>query len=108
MNDLLNINEIRPDVVMVDQKKKMQQDIDRIGADVYEKEYVNCPACDKNNYSFLYEKYNTNHVLCNHCGTQYVNPRLSESSLKRFYIESDNYEYWAEKVYNASFEIRKN
>ena len=108
MNKFLTVNDIRPDSVMSDQKAYMMKDIKKLVSGIYSFEEVKCPACNKNNYKKLYEKYNTTHVVCNECETQYVTPRLTEESIKKFYMDSDNYDYWADKVYEASYEARKN
>ena len=107
MKKYLKVDDIRPKKIMINQKIKMQKDIDKLGSGLYEHEYVNCPACYNDNYNKLYSKYNTIHVICNDCETQYVNPRLTEQSLKLFYEESDNYEFWADEVYKASYKVRE-
>ena len=108
MKNSLKLEEIRPKKVMVGQKVAMGKDIKKLTSKKYNFESVFCPACNKNNYKYLYEKNYTHHVLCLECKTQFVTPRLTEKSLKDFYIESDNYEYWSDKVYLSSFEARKN
>jgi len=53
------------------------------------KEPVNCPLCNKNDYQQKYQIDSWNIVKCNHCGFVYVNPRLKKKELLKLY--TDNY-----------------
>ena len=55
-------------------------------------ETINCIICKSSNYKILYtnDRYGINQqtVLCNICGLVYSNPRMTEESLKYFYLLS--------------------
>jgi 2-polyprenyl-3-methyl-5-hydroxy-6-metoxy-1,4-benzoquinol methylase len=53
------------------------------------KESVNCPLCNKNDYRQKYRIDSWNIVKCNHCDFVYVNPRLQKKELLKIY--TDNY-----------------
>jgi 2-polyprenyl-3-methyl-5-hydroxy-6-metoxy-1,4-benzoquinol methylase len=57
--------------------------------DLANKEFVNCPLCDKNNYTKKYRIDSWNIVRCIHCDFVYVNPRLQKKDLLKIY--KDNY-----------------
>ncbi len=46
--------------------------------------YINCPACESNNYKLLFEKNSFRFVSCSDCETLYVNPRPSYEMLRSF------------------------
>ena len=53
------------------------------------KEFVNCPLCDKNEYKTKYRIDSWTIVKCDHCDFVYVNPRLQKKELLKIY--KDNY-----------------
>ncbi|MEP7374126.1 MAG: class I SAM-dependent methyltransferase [Chitinophagaceae bacterium] len=57
--------------------------------DLANKELVNCPLCDKNDYTKKYRLNSWNIVQCVQCNFVYVNPRLQKPELLKLY--TDNY-----------------
>ena len=57
--------------------------------DLANKEPVNCPLCNKNDYRQKYRIDSWNIVKCNYCDFVYVNPRLQKKELLKIY--TDNY-----------------
>lgn len=53
------------------------------------KEFVNCPLCNRNNYTQKYRIGTWTVVQCDDCGFVYVNPRLQKKELLKIY--RDNY-----------------
>ncbi len=44
---------------------------------------------------------------CIPCGTIFTNPRPGHSILKEYYASSENYKFWAEKIFPATEAVRK-
>ena len=103
----LSRESIRPAAVMAGQRLAMRRDIDWLANRAGDFAPARCPACDADAPAALYEKYGMRHVRCGACATQYVSPRPDEATLARFYAESENYAYWAEHVFPASAEARR-
>ncbi|WP_181849998.1 methyltransferase domain-containing protein [Thalassospira xiamenensis] len=103
----LKIDDLRPNDLMGEWAVRVAADVDWLKKHRHMFEEVNCPACAENNFDQLYEKNGVPHVSCRTCGTQYANPRPTERVLIDFYKRSSNYEYWAEKIYSASEEVRR-
>ena len=57
--------------------------------DLANRETVNCPLCNKNNYKKKYIIESWSIVKCNHCDFIYVNPRLEKKEILNIY--KDNY-----------------
>jgi 2-polyprenyl-3-methyl-5-hydroxy-6-metoxy-1,4-benzoquinol methylase len=53
------------------------------------KEFVNCPLCDQNDYKRKYHIDSWTIVKCKHCDFAYVNPRLQKKEILKIY--KDNY-----------------
>ena len=53
------------------------------------KEFVNCPLCDNNDYKTQYRINSWSIVKCDHCDFVYINPRLQKKELLKIY--KDNY-----------------
>lgn len=100
-------NEIRPDILMADQKIAATIDIGRLLIHAKDFIKVNCPACNNADYKPKYLKSGLNFSECNNCGTIFTNPRPTPKILEEFYKYSDNYEYWNTHIFPASEEIRR-
>ena len=72
------------------------------------KEPVNCPLCNKNDYRQKYTIDTWNIVKCNHCDFVYVNPRLQKKALLKLYTNNyfDN-NYVGYFHYTENKELRK-
>lgn len=103
----LKVDDLRPSELMDEWANRVATDIEWLSERRQEFEKVDCPACGKDECDELYEKNGVPHVACRSCGTQYASPRPTERILIDFYKRSSNYEYWAEKIYAASEETRR-
>jgi len=56
--------------------------------DLSNKESVNCPLCNKNDYKQKYRIESWSIVKCNQCDFVYVNPRLEKKELLKIYAEN--------------------
>ncbi|MHA1564888.1 MAG: class I SAM-dependent methyltransferase [Alphaproteobacteria bacterium] len=103
----LTVAEIRPSAVMADQGAAVQADIDWLVARRGDFIPVPCPACNAQDSESLYEKFAMPHRRCHRCQTQYVSPRPDQATLAEFYARSVNYAYWAQHVFPASEQPRR-
>lgn len=95
-------NDIRPDHLMDGQSVAFLNDIARLNTRREEFVHVPCPACGKTVYRPRWRKYGLNYVECETCATVYVNPRPTPVILEWYYGNSENYRYFAEKIFPAS------
>ena len=63
-NQSLNENDIRPDDLMDEQKKRMLADIDYLLGFRDQFVDVGCPACKSTSYRFVFEKFSMNYNTC--------------------------------------------
>ena len=103
----MKVDDIRPDSVMANQDAAMNHDVDWLAQRRDSFVPVPCPACAGKGFHDLYEKYGMQHVACDACGTQYVNPRPPAKLLAEFYAQSKNYAFFARHVFPASKEARR-
>ena len=50
-----------------------------------------CPLCNSDDTSLLFNKLGFNHVRCRNCDLVYVNPILKEEKLHNFYLDEESY-----------------
>jgi len=100
-------NDIRPDFLMIDESKTFGEDI--VNLIRYQDEFVivNCPACDSDNFTFVFKKHNIQYVQCNVCKTMFVNPRPTQKILNLFYSTSKGIDYWNKFIFPATENTRK-
>ncbi len=103
----MKVDDIRPSEAMADQAQAVQADIDWLGSRREAFVKVACPACQRDDPEYLYDKYAMSHQCCRHCGAQYVSPRPGEEMLGDFYRNSENYHYWAIHIFPKSAEARR-
>ncbi len=103
----LRVSDIRPIDVMVGQAAAEQKDIDWLKAHRSDFVKIPCPACGVDDGTPLYEKKGMPHIRCRACDTQYASPRPPAGMMQDFYTQSANYTYWAEHVFPASSEVRR-
>ena len=53
--------------------------------------YRECPLCNSNDASLLFNKLGFNHARCRNCDLVYVNPILKEEKLHNFYLDEESY-----------------
>jgi len=99
--------EIRPKKIFDEYLKLAKEDIKQHFSNKRGFVNINCPACNKNETSFEFEKDGFSYVQCNDCGTLYVNPRPSEEAIRNFYGHSKSTKYWAEHFYKETEEQRR-
>lgn len=68
---------------------------------------VSCPACNSVKYSKQFEKTGFSYVLCDECGTLFVNPRPPLSTLEQFYAESPSTSFWVNTFFKPVAEVRR-
>ena len=68
---------------------------------------INCPACNEEKFTEAFKKDLFTYVLCNQCGTLFVNPRPSFKTLNQFYSESPSNKYWVEYFFKPVIEARR-
>lgn len=102
-----NENDIRPDDIMVKQREFMLADIDYLLQFRDEYVHVNCPACDKNTFKVMFQKYTLDYHECENCRTIYINPRPTDAHLAKFYANSQNYDFWNKYIFPATDEVRR-
>jgi 2-polyprenyl-3-methyl-5-hydroxy-6-metoxy-1,4-benzoquinol methylase len=106
-NTELKENEIRPADLMRDQHTAMIVDIGRLLQHADKFIPVNCPACEKDDADYQYQKYGMRFVECKNCNTMYTNPRPTAEVLEEFYKDSVNYSFWNKNIFPASENIRR-
>jgi len=107
MNKELKENDIRPQEHEEGLEKAIKEDLKRLKSSKKEFIKVNCPACGKNNYNFVFNKYGFNFVKCQKCRTIYMNPRATKEILNNFYSNSLVYDYWNKYIFPSSEKTRK-
>jgi 2-polyprenyl-3-methyl-5-hydroxy-6-metoxy-1,4-benzoquinol methylase len=105
--NVVKVDDLRPEAAMAGQRAAMQLDIDWLAARRRDFVFVACPACGADEPLSLYEKFGMPQVRCQRCETQYVNPRPTERMLADFYAQSANYAYWARHIFPASKDVRR-
>ncbi|MCA9814406.1 MAG: class I SAM-dependent methyltransferase [Cyanobacteria bacterium HKST-UBA01] len=103
----LTEHEIRPDDLMVKQKELYALDVEDLMKGKADFDFVSCPACDGNDASPRFEKYQMNFVRCSSCKTIYANPRPNPSQLTDYYSNSRNYEFWNKEIFPRSEKVRR-
>ena len=108
-NKFANFNEddIRPSDLMDDVRKAYQADLDWLLDRKSEFVKVDCPACQSEESDEAFVKNKLTYLSCCNCKTIYISPRPSLDLISSFYENSQGYKYWAEKIFPASENIRK-
>lgn len=103
----LSEHEIRPNQLRDAQREAIARDLARLQSRRGEFVHVACPACDQDSFDATFRKTTFEFVTCRHCGTLYMNPRPSESVMAWHYSGSESYRYWAQHMFPASEEARR-
>ncbi|MBI4369364.1 MAG: class I SAM-dependent methyltransferase [Elusimicrobia bacterium] len=68
---------------------------------------VSCLACQGRSFSPAFEKIGFSYVLCDDCGTLFVNPRPTLDQLREFYVDSPSSRFWVEGFFKPVAEARR-
>ncbi|MHB8669428.1 MAG: class I SAM-dependent methyltransferase [Acidimicrobiales bacterium] len=68
---------------------------------------VNCPACSRDGAELGFRKADIRYLRCESCGTIYASPRPTPEILRDYYSSSANYRFWADEIFPASEETRR-
>jgi len=100
-------SDIRPTGLMDEQKRLYQADVQLFVSNKNEFQTANCPACNSQEYVSLLEKFGLNYDKCSSCRTVFLNPRPTAAHIQDYYSNSQNYQFWAEQIFPASEEVRR-
>jgi 2-polyprenyl-3-methyl-5-hydroxy-6-metoxy-1,4-benzoquinol methylase len=99
--------EIRPKAFWEQQKALFEQDVERLMKGSLQFREQSCPACGSDAFRVAFCKYEMRFTRCSQCRTVYSNPRPSEEAMRNYYLHSENYKFWAAKIYPATEAIRR-
>lgn len=85
----------------------VEKDVKKIFADQKDFQKINCPACDSQKLDYQFNKLGFVYVLCQNCGTLFVNPRPSFRNLNEFYSKSESTSFWVREFFKPVAEIRR-
>lgn len=102
-----NQADIRPPELVEGQSNFFHNDIERLISRQEEFVDVDCPACGGVERVPHLEKYGLSYCLCSSCETVYVSPRQTAEIISWYYQNSENARYWAEVLFPASEEVRR-
>jgi 2-polyprenyl-3-methyl-5-hydroxy-6-metoxy-1,4-benzoquinol methylase len=100
-------DDIRPKSLDKKQNEAYLRDVARLMSQSNRFVAVACPACGTFESSKALTKHGMNFDRCSNCETVYANPRPTEQQLIEYYKTSENYEFFAKKIYPASAETRR-
>lgn len=99
--------DIRPNELRAGQAERLAADLRLLLARRAEFVAVACPACASDERQTEFEKATLNYVTCAACETLYMSPRPTPELLADYHASSENYAYWAEKIFPASEQMRR-
>jgi len=97
---------IRPENLMKKAKAYFVKDYKYLHSYRKTFKHVYCPACNKDNKKYLFNKNGFKYYNCNNCDTFYVTPRPSEKILSNFYKNSKLYEFWNNFIFPSTEKVR--
>jgi len=100
-------NDIRPDALRAGQRAAYERDLQRLREDLPQFVEVPCPACAAAERTPIFQKYGFQFQSCRLCRTIYMSPRPTPAVMGRYYGNSENYRYWAEHIFPASEDMRR-
>jgi SAM-dependent methyltransferase len=83
------------------------EDVQTIFADSSQFTKIDCPACRSKNYQPQFEKTGFTLVLCQDCGTLFVNPRPPSRLLNDFYTRSRSASFFVHDFFQPVAEARR-
>jgi 2-polyprenyl-3-methyl-5-hydroxy-6-metoxy-1,4-benzoquinol methylase len=108
----MQINDIRPRLLMKKQKAAYNKDLDFYRNLLDQFCPRNCPGCNKHvspinlELKRYFEKDGFNYSKCESCWTIYMNPGPTKDLIKKFYEISENYKFFANYIYPETAENR--
>ena len=103
----LRESELCPDDLLAAQEAAFGRDVERLLARRADFVDVSCPACGGAAREPAFTKMGFDWVRCPACRTIYMSPRPSESIMAGYYSDSENYKFWAEHIFPASEDARR-
>lgn len=105
-------NPLRLDEIRSDDYKEMQitayeNDLKRLHTRLQEFVHVSCPACERDDATFKFEKYRCRFVECKSCNTIYMSPRPTPEIMDDYYSNSENYAIWNKYIFPKSEDGRR-
>jgi SAM-dependent methyltransferase len=98
----MTVDEIRPAELRLLQEQAYARDLERLRKRLPEFVRVACPACSADRPRAAFDKYGFSFQRCLACRTLYMSPRPTPEVMASYYGDSENYKFWAEKVFPAS------
>jgi len=100
-------NDIRPVHLNLDKEEAYARDVARLMRHKDSFFTVSCPACGRDDHRVKWQKLGLTYCECDSCRTVYVSPRPSPEALEDYYKNSEVYEYWAQYIFPASEDVRR-
>jgi SAM-dependent methyltransferase len=107
VDERLSEHELCPDDLLAGQEEAFARDVERLRARSDEFVEVSCPACGQAAGPTTLEKWGFEYVSCERCRTLFMSPRPSPEVMASYYANSENYAYWAEHIFPASEDSRR-
>jgi SAM-dependent methyltransferase len=107
VDERLSEAELCPPELLQGQEEAFGRDIERLQSRRDEFVTVACPACEVDEPEPAFEKHTFSYVRCARCRTLYMSPRPSPEVMSAYYSGSENYAYWAERIFPASEAARR-
>ena len=85
----------------------VREDVQTIFADRSCFVQIDCPACSSKNYRPQFEKLGFTYVLCQDCGTLFVNPCPPAQLLMDYYTQSRSASFWVREFFQPVAEARR-
>lgn len=106
-DERLSETELCPPALLEGQEAAFARDIERLQDRRDEFVAVPCPACGTDDPQAAFDKWGFAYVTCPRCRTLYMSPRPSPTVMDSYYATSENYAYWAEHIFPASQDARR-
>jgi 2-polyprenyl-3-methyl-5-hydroxy-6-metoxy-1,4-benzoquinol methylase len=103
----LSEKELCPSELLAGQEAAFARDIARLQARRDEFVRVPCPACGAEDGARAFEKFTFQYCRCPRCRTLFMNPRPGPQLMAAYYADSENYRFWAEHIFPASEDVRR-
>jgi len=103
----MGVNDIRPAELRQGQIAAYERDLQRLRQHLPEFLRVVCPACGVDTPTPAFEKYGFQFQRCRDCRTLYMSPRPTPAVMASYYDKSENYGFWAEHIFPASEDYRR-
>jgi 2-polyprenyl-3-methyl-5-hydroxy-6-metoxy-1,4-benzoquinol methylase len=103
----LSEKELCPDELLAGQEAAFARDMERLKARRAEFVHVPCPACGAGNAAAAFQKFTFDYCRCPQCRTLFMTPRPAPHVMAAYYADSENYRYWAEHIFPASEDARR-